>query len=175
LWRPGSAGGAGSYTVTSCRDLAGRAAPASDASGGWQSIGYGPGRAADDLCASGTPRLVASIGGPWSFPIPTIVEWRFTAPPDTYLEAFKLVYSGYTRPFNNENQGLIELWGSDSGRAMRIDGVGDVVTNVASRVGIHDRWAELVVACDGPAGKSGLPAQPVACQRHHLELGDDDR
>jgi hypothetical protein len=85
---------AGNYTVTSCLDRAGRPTPASDAAGGWRSLGTGPGRSAEDLCASGTPRLVASIGGQWSFPVPTVVEWRFTAPPNTYLAAFSLVYSG---------------------------------------------------------------------------------
>ena len=85
------------------------------------------------------------------------------------------MYSGYTRPFNNENQGLIEVWGSDSGRAVRIDGVGDVVTNVASRVGIHDHWAELVVACDGPAGNPDCQPDQLHASATIWKLRDDDR
>src|SRR3954471_3316445 len=81
---------AGTYTVLSCRDQAGRSTPADDASGGWTPSGLGPGRDASDLCDSSSPRLISSIGGQWSFPVATIVTWRFTAPPNTYLAGFRL-------------------------------------------------------------------------------------
>jgi hypothetical protein len=143
---------AGTYTVLSCRDQVGRSTPANDASGGWSASGVGPGRDASDQCGSSSPRLISSIGGQWSFPVATIVSWRFTAPPDTYLAGFRFTYSGYARPFNSENEGAIQVWGSDSGLLASHEGVGTVGTTVASRVGVHDRWADLLIACDGPTG-----------------------
>ncbi len=81
-----------------------------------------------------------------------MVMWRFTAPPNTYLSGFGLTYSGYTRPFDGQNQGVIQVWGSDSGRLTSHEGAGDVGPTVASRISVHDRWVELLIACDGPTG-----------------------
>jgi hypothetical protein len=143
---------ADTYSVVSCRDLAGQAAPASDAFGGWNPIGHGAGRDARDLCASSSPRLVSSIAGPWSFPVGTIVTWRFSPPPSTYLAGVSVAYSGYTRPFNGQNQGVIAIWGSESGRLALHEGSGELPSAVVSRVGIHDRWLDFLIACDGPSG-----------------------
>jgi hypothetical protein len=115
-------------------------------------VGTAPGRDVADLCASSAPRLVLSIGGQWSFPVGTVLEWRFKAPPNTYLSAFKFVYSGYARPWNGQNQGAIGSWASDSGLLADHGGVGDLATTVLSRAGVHDTWVELHVACDGPTG-----------------------
>ena len=80
------------------------------------------------------------------------MTWRFTPPPNTYLASFGLTYSGYARPFNGQNQGVIQVWGSDTGRLTSHEGSGDVGPTVASRLGVHDRWVELLIACDGPTG-----------------------
>jgi hypothetical protein len=140
------------YTVVSCRDQSGRPAVANDAWGGWQPIGTGYGRDATDLCTSSSPRLEAIIGGPWSFPVGTILRWRFTPPPDTYLAAWRFAYSGYTKPWDGQNQGVIQVGGSDSGVAAVIGGVGNVAVDTVSRSAVHDRWADLLIACDGPTG-----------------------
>lgn len=168
---------AATYTVTPCADDAGASAPASDAAGGWQPIGRGPGKDAVDLCASALPRLATSIAGPWTFPVQTIVRWRFLAPAGTYLAAFDVTYSGYARPFDGQNQGLITIWGSDSGNLMRIDGPGDVPTNRVSRSGVHDQWAEVSAACDGPTGNPDCAGNrahaSVVIWRSRMTLADD--
>jgi hypothetical protein len=143
---------AANYTVWSCRDQADRPAPASDASGGWTASGLGPSRDASDLCESSVPRLAASIGGQWAIPVGTAVTWRFTPPPNTYLAGIRLVYSGYARPFNGQNEGLVEVWGSSSGLLARHQGVGAFGATAVARTDLHDTWAAVRIYCDGPTG-----------------------
>jgi hypothetical protein len=146
--------GAGTYTVLSCRDRAGRPTPASDSAGGWRATGLGPGRDARDQCNSSDPRLVSSLGGQWSFPVTTAVIWRFDPPANTYLSAYTLTYSGYARPYDNQNEGVLQVWGSASGLLGSHPGAGNVATTVASRSGVHDSFLELDIVCDGPSGSA---------------------
>jgi hypothetical protein len=165
------------YGVWSCRDGTGRATPVSDAAGGWAPIGYAPGRSVDDLCDSSSPRLSAAIGGTSSVPVGAAAGWRFTAPPNTYIYAYSIVFSGYTRPFNGQNQGSLEVWGSDSGRSLRLEGVGDVAQMVAGRTEIHDHWAEAFIACDGAPGAADCQANQthatLAISQTQVAIGDD--
>jgi hypothetical protein len=166
-----------SYTVVSCRDQAGNPAPAHDSSGGWAPLGTGPGRDAVDVCASTSPHLTVSIGGPFSFPVGTNVAWRFDAPPNTYLESWKVGFSGYSRPWNGQNQGNLEVWGSASGRRDRLDGAGSFGPTSSSRTGVHDAWMGIYVACDGPPGYQDCqPGQTHASATiwdSVVTLGDD--
>jgi hypothetical protein len=163
------------YGVWSCRDGTGRATPASDAAGGWAAIGYAPGRSVVDLCDSGSPNLSATIGGASSVPVGAVAGWRFTPPP--YIYAYSIVFSGYARPFDGQNQGSIEVWGSSSGRALRLDGVGQVGQTVAGGTGIHDQWAEAFVACDGAPSAPDCPAgsthATLAISQAQVAVGDD--
>jgi hypothetical protein len=144
---------AATYTVWSCRDAVDRPAPASDTGGGWTASGTGlPGRDASDLCDSSVPRLTASIAGPWAFSVGTAVTWRFTPPPNTYLAGIRLVYSGYARPFNGQNEGLVEVWGSSSGLLARHQGVGAFGATAVAGTDLHDTWAAVRIYCDGPTG-----------------------
>jgi opacity protein-like surface antigen len=149
---------AATHTVWSCRDQADRAAPASDTSGGWKASGLGLGRDASDLCESSAPRLTASIGGQWSFPIGTAVTWQFTAPPSTYLAGVEVVYSGYARPSNGQNDGLVELWAANSGRLALHQGVGNFGATVLSRTGLREPWTAVRIYCDGHSGNPDCPA-----------------
>jgi hypothetical protein len=168
---------AATYTVWSCRDAADRPAPASDASGGWTASGTGPGRDASDLCESSVPRLAASIAGPWAFPVGTAVTWRFTPPPNTYIGGIQVVYSGYARPFNGQNEGLVELWGSNTGLLARHQGVGDFGATAVSRTDLHDTWAAVRIYCDGPTGnpdcQAGSTHATATIWRSTMTLADD--
>jgi hypothetical protein len=168
---------AATYTVWSCRDQADHSAPVSDTAGGWTASGLGPGRAALDQCGSSSPQLYANIGGPWSFPIGTGVTWRFVSPPSTYLAGIEIGYSGYLRPFNGQNQGLLEVWGSASGRLARHDGVGNLGPTVVSVTGGHDAWADVRIYCDGPTGnpdcQAGQTHATAVIWRSRMTLADD--
>ena len=143
---------AASYSVVSCADSAGNPTPAVDAAGGWSAIGYGPGRDVRERCDEDPPRLISIIGGPFAHPIGTTLTWRFNAPGGTYLSAWSVRYSGYGRPWNGQNEGFVEVWGSESGRADRVAGVGDFGPSTTARGGVHDAWVSVVTACGGPAG-----------------------
>jgi hypothetical protein len=168
---------AATYTVWSCRDQADHPAPVSDTAGGWVASGLGPGRAALDQCRSSSPQLYANIGGPWTFPIATGLTWRFVSPPSTYLAGIEIGYSGYLRPYNGQNQGLLEVWGSASGRLARQDGVGNLEPTVVSVTDGHDVWVDVGIYCDGPTGNPDCPAgqthATAVIWRSRMTLGDD--
>lgn len=147
-----SSASAATYAVTSCANPSGAVAPAGDGSGGWKPVGFGPGRLVQDQCADTPSRLVASIDGPFSHPVGTTIGWRFSAPTGTFLHAWSIWYSGYLRPWNSQNQGLLEVWGSASGRVDRIDGVGDFGVSSSARTGVHDSSMSVLIACDAPSG-----------------------
>ncbi|HEX7300682.1 MAG TPA: hypothetical protein VF257_16910 [Solirubrobacteraceae bacterium] len=82
----------------------------------------------------------------------TTVVWRFNSPPDTYLRDWAVAYSGYLRPWNGQNQGILEVWGANSGRTDRLEAIGNFGPSTSARTGVHDAWMAVTIACDGPSG-----------------------
>jgi hypothetical protein len=173
-----SAATAATYTVQSCRTPTGAVAPASDAAGGWAVERLGPSRDARDHCASADPALIGSIGGTLPVPVGTAVGWRFSAPAGTLVAAYRVLYSGYARPYNGQNQGVIQVWGSDSGLDASHEGSGSVPQRWAGRDALHDRWVEVLAWCDGPVGAPDCPPyqqhSSFAIRRSEVVLSDDE-
>jgi hypothetical protein len=167
----------GTYTVLSCRDTTGQPAPASDASGGWTSGTSGqPGLAAVNRCPNAARDLLAAVGGAWSFPVGARAWWRFISPPGTVIDSFGLWFSGYARPWDTHNQGVVGLSGSQSGRIATFDGSGSIPSQIFGLGERHDAYLELYVACDAPQGFPDCPAgqnhAEVHIERSEITLSD---
>jgi hypothetical protein len=169
----------GTYTVQSCRDSAGRPAATSDASGGWT---YGTtgqtGLTAVNRCPGVGRDLVAAVNGPWSFPIGARAWWRFVAPPHTVIDSFGLWFSGYARPWNGSNQGVVAINGSHSGRIATFDGQGSMPSQLFRLGERHDTYLELLAACDAPQGfpdcAAGQNHAEVHVERSEVTLIDTE-
>jgi hypothetical protein len=147
------------YTVMSCKDRAGAAAPISDAAGGWVGGGTG-GLGLDSFDACGEPGrgLLASVSGPWPHPVGSMAWWRFVAPPGTLVEGADVFHRGYARPYDGVNRGVIALRGAAAGELAHHWGEGPIAARWFSARGLHDAWIQATAQCDGPVGRPDCPA-----------------
>jgi hypothetical protein len=153
---------AGTYTVLSCRDRGGAPAAVSDAGGGWVGGGTGgPGLDALDRCAEPSHGLMATVSGVWPHPIGSVAWWRFVAPRGTLVEGADVLYSGYTRPFDGQSQGVVHLRSADGALPAIDAGAGTLPARWVSVGGLHDAWLQATAQCDGPAGNADCPAGAV--------------
>ena len=149
----------------------GRRAP-NDASGGWTPGSNGPGPGSISRVGPSST-VVASIAGQfWALPGRDIVAWRFTSPPEHLPgRGCRRPVLGIRRGRRRPEPGHRRVWGSDSGRLARLEGVGDSGRDGRLGTGFTIRGQLVDRACDGPAGYPDC--QPaVARQRDHLELYD---
>jgi hypothetical protein len=127
-----------------------------DAYGGWQASAYSMDGDinANNCPAGGLHSEMNPIGG---IPIGATVGWTYTAPPNTSISRFVSEYAGWTKIYDNVNQGLIQV----------IDGVGRVGLAYNDRQatvsnkrtidwwGINTNAITARVLCDGPNGHAG--------------------
>jgi hypothetical protein len=147
------------YTVLSCKDRAGAPAPANDAAGGWQpGISGGLGLDWVDRCASVSGGLEATISGTWARPVLSQVWWRFWPPRGTLIQEVSILYSGYARPFDGQNRGIIYIWGPDVDNLVAHYGEGTITPRWATRQGLHEPWIQATAECDGATGAPDCPA-----------------
>jgi hypothetical protein len=162
LGAPVASARAGTYTVLSCRDRAGAPAPLADAAGGWiaGSTG-GAGLDSVDRCTDPEHGFLATVSGVWPHPVGSAAWWRFVAPPGTVVEGAALHYSGYTRPFDGQSEGIVYLR-SAAGAIPAIDlGSGALPARWVSVHGLHDAWLQATAQCDGPVGNADCQAGTV--------------
>jgi hypothetical protein len=158
---------AGTYTVLSCQDRNGGSAPSGDDAGGWRAGTSGEvGLAAIDRCFNAASDLVASVGGPWAFPVGARAWWRFVAPPDTVIDSFGLQYWASARPFDSSNEGLVAMFGNASGRLLNLAGTGYSASSWYSLGSRHDTYVEMYAACDGPSGAPSCNANQTHAEVH---------
>jgi hypothetical protein len=168
---------AGTYTVMSCHDRTGAPAPISDASGGWAPGNSGQlGLASIDHCGGSGGDLSAVVGGPWSFSVGARAWWRFQPPPATTIDGYAIRYSAYTRPWNNQNEGLVNVFGSASGYSVSLAGAGYSPPSWASATGAHDIYVQVHAQCDGPIGfpncDPGQTHAEIHVERSEITLSD---
>jgi hypothetical protein len=178
LGAPVESARAGTYTVLSCRDRAGASAPLGDAAGGWiaGSTG-GAGLDSVDRCTDPAPGFLATVSGVWPHPVGSAAWWRFVAPPGTVVEGADLLYSGYTRPFDGQSEGIVYLR-SAAGAIPAIDlGSGALPARWVSVHRLHDAWLQATAQCDGPVGNADCQAGTVHATieilRSEVVLADD--
>jgi hypothetical protein len=153
---------AGTYTVLSCRDRASAPLALGDAAGGWAAGSTGgAGLDAVDRCTDPAHGFLATVSGVWPHPVGSAAWWRFVAPPGTVVEGADLEYSGYTRPFDGQSQGIVQLRGAQAGTLAGHYGEGALAPRWASLRGLHDAWLQASAQCDGPAGNADCQAGTV--------------
>jgi hypothetical protein len=168
---------AGTYTVMSCHDRTGAPAPISDASGGWAPGNSGQlGLASIDHCSGSGGDLYAVVAGPWPYPVGARAWWRFQPPAATTIDGYAIRYSAYTRPWNNQNEGLINVLGSASGYSVSLAGAGYSPPSWVSVTGAHDTNLQVHAQCDGPIGSPncdpGRTHAEIHVQRSEITLSD---
>jgi hypothetical protein len=128
----------------------------SDAYGGWQASTYSMvGNANANACPWGG--LHSEMNPAASIPIGATVGWTYTAPPQTTISRFVADYAGWTKIYDDVNQGLVQF----------LDGAGHVgrtyndrqatVTNkrTIDWAGVDTDAITARVLCDGPSGHAG--------------------
>ena len=154
---------AGTYTVLSCKDRAGRLAPLNDASGGWISGNSGgPGLDSPNYCADPSLGFEAAVGGVWSHPVGSQAWWRFVAPAGTLIEGADVLYSGTTRSFNGQNRGIIYFSAPQAGFLEAHLGDGYVPWGWMTRRNLHETSVQATAQCDGATGSAPCDGGPVA-------------
>jgi hypothetical protein len=161
----------------SCHDRTGAPAPISDASGGWTPGNSGQlGLASIDHCGGSGGDLAAVVGGPWSYPVGARAWWRFQPPAATTIDGYAIRYSAYTRPWNNQNEGLVNVFGSASGYNVSLAGAGYSPASWASATGVHDLYVQVHAQCDGPIGfpncDPGQTHAEIHVERSEITLSD---
>ena len=166
---------AGSYSVQSCRSAGGAPLPVRDDAGGWRPQ-YDAGTFAEDRCSGSDPQLIAYAGDNVPVRLDGRAQWRFAAPPGTYISAFRIAYYGYSRPYDGANQGIVGIVDSEHGSVVRHEGAGTVGPTVAAGSGRHAEWVGAYASCDGPADHPPCPRDArhaqVAVTRSVIELTD---
>jgi hypothetical protein len=126
-----------------------------DAYGGWQSSAYSMvGNANTNQCAWGG--LHSQMNPAAGIPIGATVGWTYTAPPNTSIARFWSEYAGWTKIYDDVNQGLIQF----------LDGAGQVALVYNDRQatvsnkrtidwGANTNAITVRVLCDGPNGHAG--------------------
>jgi hypothetical protein len=127
-----------------------------DAYGGWQPSTYSMvGNANADQCPWGG--LHSAMNPAASIPIGATVGWTYTAPPQTTISRFVADYAGWTKIYDDVNQGLIQF----------LDGAGHVGRTYNDRQatltnkhtidwsGVNTNAITARVLCDGPSGHAG--------------------
>ena len=127
----------------------------SDAYGGWQASAYSMvGNANTNQCAWGGLHSQMNPGA--GIPIGATVGWTYTAPPNTSISRFWSEYAGWTKIYDDVNQGLIQF----------LDGAGHVALVYNDRQatvsnkrtidwGANTNAITVRVLCDGPNGHAG--------------------
>jgi hypothetical protein len=139
---------AGLYIHKSCvtgSDLA-------DAYGGWQPSAYpAVGNINANNCPSGG--LHSEMYPEEGIPLGSSVGWTYTAPPQTSITRFMSEYAGWTKVYDNVNQGLIEFQ-DGAGRLgfTYKDGRATVSNKGTINWGIKTNAITVRVLCDGPTG-----------------------
>jgi hypothetical protein len=143
---------AGTYIHKSCVT----GADIVDAYGGWQASVYSmSGNANANNCPSGG--LHSEMYPTAGIPIGATVGWTYTAPPNITIARFVSEYAGWTKIYDDVNQGLIQV----------IDGAGNVGLAYNDRQATVSNkrtvdWSNIStnaitarVLCDGPNGHAG--------------------
>jgi hypothetical protein len=163
---------AGIYIHKSCA----AGADIADAYGGWQPSTYSMyGNITADNCPSGG--LHSEMFPTGGIPLGATVSWTYTAPPNTTITRFVSQYAGWTKVYDNVNQGLIQVVdaaghvglaytdGQATATNRRTIDWWDVSTNAIT----------VRVLCDGPSGHAGCTG-PVGWSMFfvpRLQLTDD--
>jgi hypothetical protein len=143
---------AGTYIHKSCVT----GADISDAYGGWQASTYSMvGNANTNACPWGG--LHSQMNPEAGIPIGATVGWTYSAPPQTTISRFVADYAGWTKIYDDVNQGLIQF----------LDGAGNVGRTYSDRQatvtnkrtidwsGVNTNAITARVLCDGPSGHAG--------------------
>jgi hypothetical protein len=143
---------AGTYIHKSCVT----GADIVDAYGGWQASAYSMvGNANTNQCPWGGLHSEMNPGA--GIPIGATVGWTYSAPPQTVISRFVADYAGWTKIYDNVNQGLIQF----------LDGAGHVGRTYSDRQatvahkgtidwsGVNTNAITARVLCDGPSGHAG--------------------
>lgn len=142
---------AGTYVHKSCVT----GADIADAYGGWQASAYSmSGDTNANNCPSGG--LHSEMYPMAGIPIGATVGWTYTAPPNTSIARFWSEYAGWTKIYDDVNQGLIQF----------LDGAGHVALVYSDRQatvsnkrtidwGTNTNAITVRVLCDGPSGHAG--------------------
>ncbi len=143
---------AGTYIHKSCAT----GADLSDAFGGWQASAYSMvGNANANQCPWGG--LHSQMNPEAGIPIGATVGWTYSAPPQTTISRFVADYAGWTKIYDEVNQGLIQF----------LDGAGNVGRTYSDRqatvtdkrtidwLGVDTNAITARVLCDGPSGHVG--------------------
>jgi hypothetical protein len=177
LGAPTAGAWAGTYTALSCKDRAGAPLPLNDASGGWQTGSTGgPGLDSLDQCGDPSHGFPATVSGIWAHPVGSMAWWRFVPPAGTLVEGADILYSGYTRPYDGQNRGIIYVHGPQAGTLASNFGEGSVAARWMSRRGLHDAWLQATAQCDGAAGsadcQAGIVHATIEILRSEILLSD---
>jgi hypothetical protein len=127
-----------------------------DAYGGWQPSAYSMyGNTNANNCPSGG--LHSEMYPTGGIPLGATVGWTYTAPPNTTISRFVSEYAGWTKIYDDVNQGLIQV----------LDGAGRVGLTYNDRQATVSNkrtidWWDVStnaitarVLCDGPSGHAG--------------------
>jgi hypothetical protein len=126
-----------------------------DGYGGWQASAYSMvGNANTNQCPWGGLHSQMNPGA--GIPIGATVGWTYTAPPNTSISRFWSEYAGWTKIYDDVNQGLIQF----------LDGAGHVALVYNDRQatvsnkrtidwGANTNAITVRVLCDGPNGHAG--------------------
>ncbi len=167
-----------SYTVLSCKDRQGGAAPIGDAAGGWRvgHTGDGLGLSWSNRCSSPSSGLEAGIDGSRARAVSSRIWWQFVPPTATRIEAADVLYSGYARPYDGRNQGVIAIHGPAVGSLATHAGVGAVGPRWASAGGMNEPWLLASAECNGavwdPDCPAGVEHATIEVLRSEVTLGD---
>jgi hypothetical protein len=163
---------AGTYIHQSCVD----GGDLADAYGGWQPYMYSiAGNGNMNQCPWGGLHSEMYPGS--AIPIGADVGWTYSAPPSTNITRLTGTYAGWTKPYDNSNQGLIQFLnganqvgltyndnGADAGHQRTIDWTGLNTNSVTVRI-----------LCDGPNGNPGCQSSTGWSSFYYpkLALSDD--
>ena len=172
-----SGASAGTYTVLACKDRAGARAPLNDAGGGWvPGSNGGLGLDSFDYCDGPSRGFFATVSGTWAHPVGSMAWWRFVPPSGTLVEGADILYSGYTRPYDGNNRGVIYFVGAQAGDVGHHWGEGQISARWFSRRGLHDSWLQATAQCDGATGKPdcppGIEHASIEIFRSEVQLSD---
>jgi hypothetical protein len=142
---------AGSYIHQSCLT----ASDIADSYGGWQPSGYsmsGVGNI-NECSSTGLTSTVAPLA---TIPLGASAGWTYTAPPNTMIARFVTRYTGWTKPYDNVNRGVLQVANAASAVGLTWTGTLDLWHPQGfDWTNLNTSSVTARILCDGPAGHAG--------------------
>jgi hypothetical protein len=142
---------AGLYIHQSCLNPSDIADPY----GGWQPASYGMnGVGTINECSS--TGLTATVSPLAAIPLGASAGWTYTAPPNTTIARFTTRYSGWTKPYDNVNRGVMHVANAANAVGLTWTGSADPWHALGfDWTNLNTSSVTASVLCDAPAGHPG--------------------